>query len=116
MGSDGQLAAIGDVVLDASRRIVRADGGRRHRLTPIECDLLHLLMGQAGQVVSRADIMAEVWQTDYLGDTRTLDVYVCRLRKKIEVDAQNPSYLHTVRGQGYRFIHPDDLSMCPNHV
>ena len=68
-----------------------------------EFELLSLLMSQPGQVVSRAEILDQVWGIDWLGDTRTLDVHIRWLREKIEADPSQPRYIQTVRGVGYRF-------------
>ena len=68
-----------------------------------EFELLSLLMANAGEVVTRAEIFDKVWGTDWLGDMRTLDVHIRWLREKIEADAGNPDYIQTVRGVGYRF-------------
>ena len=93
---------LGDVVLDLNTRSLMKNG----RLLPLrykEFELLSLLMGKAGQVVSRAEIFDEVWGTDWLGDTRTLDVHIRWLREKLEDDPSQPRYIQTVRGVGYRF-------------
>jgi len=68
-----------------------------------EFELLSLLMANAGEVVTRAEIFDKVWGTDWLGDMRTLDVHIRWLREKIEADAGSPDYIQTVRGVGYRF-------------
>ncbi|MBE2224355.1 MAG: response regulator transcription factor [Anaerolineae bacterium] len=68
-----------------------------------EFELLSLLVSRAGEVVSRADLFDQVWGTDWLGDTRTLDVHIRWLREKIEEDASRPRYIQTVRGVGYLF-------------
>jgi DNA-binding response OmpR family regulator len=68
-----------------------------------EFELLSLLVSRAGEVVSRADLFDQVWGTDWLGDTRTLDVHIRWLREKIEEDASHPRYIQTVRGVGYLF-------------
>ena len=78
--------------------------GQSHNLTPKEFRLLHLLVSNANQVSSRKAIMQEVWETDYLGDTRTLDVHIRWLREKIEENPSRPRHLITVRGVGYHFI------------
>ena len=86
--------------------------GRSHNLTPKEFKLLHLLVSNANQVASRKAIMQEVWETDYLGDTRTLDVHIRWLREKIEENPSRPRHLVTVRGVGYHFItDPEEPSM-----
>jgi DNA-binding response OmpR family regulator len=68
-----------------------------------EFELLSLLVSRAGEVVSRAELFDQVWGTDWLGDTRTLDVHIRWLREKIEEDASHPRYIQTVRGVGYLF-------------
>lgn len=68
-----------------------------------EFELLSLLMSKAGIVVSRAELLDQVWGTDWLGDTRTLDVHIRWLREKVEDDPSNPHYIQTIRGVGYRF-------------
>jgi DNA-binding response OmpR family regulator len=72
------------------------------KLTPKECRLLGALMSNGGKVLSREDLMREVWDTDYMGDTRTLDVHIRYLRRKIEKDPSDPSRIITIRGVGYR--------------
>jgi len=69
-----------------------------------EFELLSYLMSKAGLPVSRAELFDQVWGTDWLGDTRTLDVHIRWLREKIEDDPSNPQYIQTIRGYGYRFI------------
>lgn len=78
--------------------------GKVYNLTPKEFKLLYLLIGHQDQVLSRKTIMQEVWETDYLGDTRTLDVHIRWLREKIENNPSRPQRLITIRGTGYRFI------------
>jgi DNA-binding response OmpR family regulator len=68
-----------------------------------EFELLSLLVVNAGQVVTRAEIFDQVWGTDWLGDMRTLDVHIRWLREKLEDDPSNPELIQTVRGVGYRF-------------
>lgn len=77
---------------------------RIYNLTPKEFKLLHLLINHHDQILSRKTIMQEVWETDYLGDTRTLDVHIRWLREKIEDNPSRPQRLITIRGTGYRFI------------
>ena len=91
------------VTLDMENRQVSGPNGIHH-LTRLECRLLKELMLRPRQVVSRAYLMKTIWKTDYLGDTRTLEVHVCGLRKKIEANPRNPEYLRTVRGMGYSFV------------
>lgn len=72
-----------------------------------EFELLALLMSRAGETISRADIFDQVWGTDWLGDTRTLDVHIRWLRERIEDDPGQPLYIQTMRGIGYRFLAPN---------
>ena len=68
-----------------------------------EFDLLELLLRNAGRVLTRGQLIDRVWGANYVGDTKTLDVHVKRLRSKLEADPANPRYLVTVRGLGYKF-------------
>lgn len=77
--------------------------GQSFPLTPKEFKLLQLLLDHQNQIIKRSMIMQEVWETDYMGDTRTLDVHIRWLREKIEETPSRPKYLITVRGVGYRF-------------
>jgi len=88
--------------LNVSRATLTKGDDEIH-LTPKECKVLALLIQNAGQVVSRKNLMEHVWETDYLGDTRTLDVHICWLRQKLEVDPKLPKYIMTKRGRGYIF-------------
>ena len=72
------------------------------KLTPKEFDLLAFLVGNRGLVFTRDQLLEKVWGYDYAGDTRTVDVHIRWLRKKIETDSQKPEYLITVRGTGYK--------------
>ena len=74
-----------------------------------EFELLSLLMVRHGQVVTRAELFDRIWGTDWLGDTRTLDVHIRWLREKIEEDPSDPQYIQTVRGVGYRMQVPGAL-------
>ena len=102
-----QPVRIGEVVIDplSHRCEVR---GKTLELTKKEYDLLQALMLRAGQVVARNDLIDRVWQTDWVGDTRTLDVHIRWLREKIERDPGKPRYIQTVRGVGYRFATEDE--------
>jgi DNA-binding response OmpR family regulator len=96
----------GGLTLDVlRRRVFRSD--RMINLTPKECKLLQVFMRNSGKVLSRKMLMKEVWDTDYLDDTRTLDVHVRWIREKIEENPSRPVYLRTVRGVGYRFEVPE---------
>ncbi|MBI5305069.1 MAG: response regulator transcription factor [Chloroflexi bacterium] len=103
-----QAICIGDVTLDTTshRVIVR---GKPVEMTLKEYDLLTALMGRAGQVIKRNDLIDQVWQTDWVGDTRTLDVHIRWLREKIEKRPSLPRYIQTVRGVGYRFATAEEI-------
>jgi two-component system, OmpR family, response regulator RegX3 len=92
----------GPVRMDVERHVVTVDG-RQVALPLKEFDLLELLLRNAGRVLTRGQLIDRVWGADYVGDTKTLDVHVKRLRAKIEPDPANPKYLVTVRGLGYKF-------------
>jgi DNA-binding response OmpR family regulator len=80
------------------------------QLSAREFDLLAILMKNAGRAMSREELIAQVWGDDWVGDPRTLDVHVRWLRLKIEEDPASPQYIQTVRGYGYRFAGPEELS------
>ncbi len=92
----------GPVRMDIERHVVTVDG-HQVQLPLKEFDLLELLLRNAGRVLTRGQLIDRVWGADYVGDTKTLDVHVKRLRSKIEPDPANPKYLVTVRGLGYKF-------------
>lgn len=88
--------------LDLDKSVLRKNGSNEDiHLTPKETKLMILLMRNVGKVVSRSELMQQVWNTEYLGDTRTLDVHICWLRQKIEENPRVPEYILTRRGQGY---------------
>jgi two-component system, OmpR family, response regulator RegX3 len=93
---------IGALRLDPASRTVTKDGDPIV-LAAREFDLLHLLMANAGEVLRRERIMDEVWDPHWFGPTKTLDVHISWLRKKIEDDASHPTYITTIRGVGFRF-------------
>ncbi|MCX8024956.1 MAG: response regulator transcription factor [Thermanaerothrix sp.] len=97
----------GPISLDLEKRVVRCED-RQSPLTPRLVTLLRLLMEHPGQVVDRETLFTQAWETQYMGDTRTLDVHISWLRRAIEADPRNPRYLKTIRGIGYRLdIEPD---------
>jgi len=100
---------IGDVRLDPTRHEVTRAGDLVD-LTRKEFDVLRLLMHNAGAVVSREQLIEDVWDVNWFGPTKTLDVHVSALRKKLGDDPAAPRYLHTVRGVGFRFAAPTELS------
>ncbi len=102
----GRLA-VGALTLDPGRRSATLSGSDLE-LTRKEFDLLQLLMSEAGSVVSRERLIDEVWDVNWFGSTKTLDVHVSGLRRKLGDDPAAPRYLHTVRGVGFRFASPDE--------
>ncbi len=90
----------GSLELDIEARVLYRRE-RTYHLTPKECRLLATFMTHQGQVLTRQYLMQEVWDTDFVADTRTLEVHVHWLRRKIEDKRGNPNRLHTVRGVGY---------------
>jgi DNA-binding response OmpR family regulator len=101
-----QRIMVGEIALDLEAHTVTRSG---HELTlrQKEFEILSLLMTNLGKVVTRDRLFDEVWGTDWLGDTRTLDVHMSWLRAKLETDPANPVYLQTIRGVGYRFTDPE---------
>jgi two-component system response regulator RegX3 len=102
--ADGVLE-VGDVRLDPDRHEVQI----RSEVVPMplkEFELLALLLANAGRVLTRDTLIDRVWGSDYVGDTKTLDVHVKRLRGKVETDPANPSRIVTIRGLGYRYEMP----------
>ena len=92
----------GPVRMDVERHVVTVDG-RTVAMPLKEFELLEILLRNAGRVLTRMQLIDRVWGSDYVGDTKTLDVHVKRLRAKIESDPGNPVHLVTVRGLGYKF-------------
>jgi len=91
-----------DIAIDLNKHEVRK-GGNRVELNPKEFELLVLLLSNRGQVISREQILRKVWGYDYIGNDRTVDVHIRWMRRKLETDPDNPRYLVTVRGYGYKF-------------
>jgi two-component system response regulator RegX3 len=92
---------VGNIRMDVDRHVVTVDG-EVVKLPLKEFELLALLMRNAGRVLTRGQLIDRVWGSDYVGDTKTLDVHVKRLRSKIEADPAEPTMLVTVRGLGYK--------------
>ena len=92
----------GPVRMDVERHIVSV-AGESVRLPLKEFELLEFLLRNAGRVLTRGQLIDRIWGADYVGDTKTLDVHIKRLRAKIEPDPAQPVYLLTVRGLGYKF-------------
>ena len=100
-GDGKNMMHVGPIRLDIERRRVKCLG-KSTKLTPRLITLLKMLMEKPGEVVERDTLFKKVWETNYTGDTRTLDVHVSWLRRAIEVDPLKPKFLKTVRGVGYR--------------
>ncbi|HEY0520022.1 MAG TPA: response regulator transcription factor [Ilumatobacteraceae bacterium] len=99
--------AVGDVLLDPDEHRVSIDGVDVS-LPLKEFELLHLLLANAGRVLTRETLIDRVWGSDYVGDTKTLDVHIKRLRSKVEPDPTNPARIITYRGLGYKFERSKD--------
>lgn len=97
--------SVGDVALDPDQHevVIR---GETMTLPLKEFELLHLLLANAGRVLPRETLIDRVWGTDYVGDTKTLDVHIKRLRSKIEDDPSSPVRIVTIRGLGYKYERP----------
>lgn len=93
---------IGRIRVDVERHSVSV-AGENVKLPLKEFDLLVMLMRNAGRVLTRGQLIDRIWGSDYVGDTKTLDVHVKRIRAKIETDPANPEHILTVRGLGYKF-------------
>jgi two-component system response regulator RegX3 len=105
-GADVDLAPAtlesGRVRMDVERHVVTVDG-TDVRLPLKEFELLEMFLRNSGRVLTRGQLIDRVWGADYVGDTKTLDVHVKRLRAKVEPDPANPRFLVTVRGLGYKY-------------
>ena len=99
---DGVVLEVGDVRLDPERHEVTVRG-QQVRLPLKEFDLLEILLDNAGRVLTRETLIDRIWGSDYVGDTKTLDVHVKRLRSKLEDDPSRPRRIVTIRGLGYRY-------------
>jgi DNA-binding response OmpR family regulator len=108
-GRDGKrLVRVGELELDAEARRVSLGGGELE-LSRKEFDLLAELMANAGRVVTRDRLMADVWDENWFGSTKTLDTHIGWLRRKLGDDPAAPRFIHTVRGVGFRFAAPEEL-------
>lgn len=99
---------VGALTIDRAGRTVTV-AGQEVELTPKEFDLLATLAWERGRVFGREMLLERVWGYDYMGESRTVDVHIQRLRRKIEPHPAHPSYLLTVRGVGYKFAAEEDL-------
>ena len=98
----------GDVAMNLDTRTVTC-AGEGVDLTVKEFELLRVLLGNAGRLIKRDDLVSEVWDPNWFGSTKTLDVHISSLRKKLGDDPAEPRYIHTVRGVGFRFSSADEL-------
>jgi two-component system, OmpR family, response regulator RegX3 len=103
----GAVVEVGGVRVDPDRHRVFVRGQEVH-LRRKEFELLVLLVENAGRVLTRDTLIDRVWGADYVGDTKTLDVHIKRLRTHVEADPSSPTIITTVRGVGYRFEIPAD--------
>ncbi len=100
-GDGKNVLSVGPIRLDMERKRVHCLS-KNTKLTPRLITLLKTLMEHHGEVVERENLFKKVWETDYTGDTRTLDVHISWLRRAIEIDPLKPKFLRTIRGVGYR--------------
>jgi DNA-binding response OmpR family regulator len=100
-GDEGDCVRVGPIILNIVTRRVQCNN-RAGNLTPLCSDILRLLMDKQGKVVRRETLMKRVWRTEYMGDTRTLDVHISWIRKAIEKDPSRPRLIKTIRGVGFR--------------
>lgn len=112
-GARKEAIEVGPIRLVPSVRVVEAHG-REKRLTPKTAQLLNVFLKHPGDTLDRGFLMQQVWETDYIGDTRTLDVHVRWVREAIEADPTAPAHIITVRGIGYRFIPYPDKAVGSN--
>ena len=98
---EGATLEVGPVRMDTDRHVITVNG-EVVSLPLKEFELLEFLMRNAGRVLTRLQLIDRVWGSDYVGDTKTLDVHIKRLRAKIEKDPANPEFIQTVRGMGYK--------------
>ena len=106
-GASMEAVRVGELELDPAARIARLHGEPLD-LSRKEFDLLAELMRHAGHVVAREDLMAKVWDVNWFGSTKTLDVHIGWLRRKLNDDPADPTYIETVRGVGFRFASPEE--------
>jgi len=99
--------SVGPLTVDPAARRAHLDGSEL-QLSRKEFDLLADLIAHAGEVVKREDLMSRVWDENWFGSTKTLDVHVRWLRQKLGEESTDPRFIHTVRGVGFRFTAPDE--------
>ena len=104
--AEQQCLVFSNLVIDPVRREVKLNDDLVP-LTALEFDLLHFLAGNPGRVWRRSDLIQQVWDYEYVGDQRVVDVHIGQIRKKIEIDTSQPALIQTVRGVGYKFESPE---------
>ncbi|MEB3338280.1 MAG: response regulator transcription factor [Leptolyngbyaceae bacterium] len=113
--TEQQCLVFAQLVIDPVRREVALN----HEVVPLtalEFDLLHFLASHPGRVWRRAELIQEVWDYEYVGDQRVVDVHIGQIRKKIEIDTSQPALIQTVRGVGYKFEVPAEVKPSPEPV
>ena len=103
LGLENEILKGGPIAMDVGRHEVTV-AGEPVQLRPREFELLAAFLRNRGMLMTRDRLITEVWGLDYFGDTKTLDVHIKRIRKKIEPNPKQPEYLVTVRGLGYKFV------------
>ena len=104
-GNDSWHIECGGIVMDRGEHLAQKDGADL-QLTPMEFELLYVLACNAGEVISRANLLKSVWGYEDAGDTRLVTVHIQRLRAKVESNPEHPQIIRTVRGIGYKFVAP----------
>ncbi|MCY7407913.1 MAG: response regulator transcription factor [Alkalinema sp. CAN_BIN05] len=104
--AEQQCLVFSNLVIDPVRREVKLNEDLVP-LTALEFDLLHFLASNPGRVWRRSDLIHQVWDYEYVGDQRVVDVHIGQIRKKIEIDTSQPALIQTVRGVGYKFESPE---------
>jgi len=106
--AEQQCLTFSNLVIDPVRREVKLNDDLV-LLTALEFDLLHFLASNPGRVWRRSDLIQQVWDYEYVGDQRVVDVHIGQIRKKIEIDTSQPALIQTVRGVGYKFESPETI-------
>jgi DNA-binding response OmpR family regulator len=106
-GDERYVLELGPIKLNLAQHKVKCHG-KESRLTPKQTRLLEVFMQNPERLMTRKALIRQVWDTDYTGDTRTLDVHMSWLRRAIELDPKQPRLLATVRGMGYRLMLPPE--------
>ncbi|MGG6294292.1 response regulator transcription factor [Leptolyngbya sp. AN02str] len=113
--AEQQCLEFNGLSIDPVKRIVTLNSDLVN-LTALEFDLLHFLASNPGRVWRRAELIQKVWDYEYVGDQRVVDVHIGQIRKKIEIDTSQPTLIHTVRGVGYKFEAPQQVGGAASTV